>query len=297
MVDIFKAVFLGFVQGITEFLPISSSGHLSLFQHFLGVGGDGSLLLSVMLHLGTLAAVFIVYYKDIWELVLEFGATVKDIIHKEFSFKKMSPVRRMLVMFVISCIPLLAVLIPVGGGELLIDKVKVFSEDTSILAEGICFMLTGVILISGSLRAKGLKNRGRAVNTPDAVVIGVAQTLAALFPGISRSGSTISAGMLCGVSRQYMVKYSFILGIPAILAANVLEFKDAVESGATVSAGPVFAGIITAALVGTASIILLRWILKKDLFKYFGYYCLAIGAVTLIIAIIEKATGVYVGVK
>ena len=293
--NIFKAILLGIVQGITEFLPISSSGHLSLGQHLLGVGGESSLLFSVMLHLGTLAAVFIVYYKTIWDLVLEAIGLVKDIFGRRFVFRELRGNRRMLVMFFFSCLPLLLLLIPTGNDMSLLDRVKVFSEDGSVLAEGVCFLFTGALLIFGTIVAKKRKPR-KSASTGDALVVGIAQALAAAFPGISRSGSTISAGMMCGVSKQYMVRYSFILGIPAILAANLLEFKDAVESGETLEAVPVFIGIITAAVVGVLCIKLLQWILKKDMFKYFGYYCLALGVIVIIIAVIERATGIHVGV-
>ncbi|NLA76223.1 MAG: undecaprenyl-diphosphate phosphatase, partial [Clostridiales bacterium] len=294
--SIIKAIILGIVQGITEFLPISSSGHLSLFQHWLGVGGDTSLLFSVLLHMGTLAAVFIVYYETIWDLVLEFIAMVKDIVHGKFKYKQIKGNRRMLVMFFFSCLPLLLLLIPIGDGQTVMDFFKRFSEDTSILAEGFCFLFTAVLLLAGARTAQIRKN-GRKVNTIDAVFIGIAQAVAALLPGVSRSGSTISTGLMCGISKDYMVKYSFILGIPAILAANVMELKDAVEAGEKFDFLPAFIGIVIAAVVGVLCIKLLQVLLKKDMFKYFGYYCLALGGITIIIGLIEKFAGVYIGIQ
>lgn len=278
--NILKAIILGIVQGITEFLPISSSGHLSLFQHFLNVSDDTSLLFSVLLHMGTLIAVFIVYYKTIWELVLAAIQLIKKIFTGKFKFKQLKGTERMLVMFFFSCVPLLLLLIPIGGGRNIMDALAVFSEDDSILVEGICFLFTGALLLTSTIIAKR-DNLRPAVNTTDAIAIGVAQLLAAGFPGISRSGSTISTGMICGVSKEYMVRYSFILGIPAILAANAVELKDAIEVGQSVEILPVIIGVVTAAVVGVACIKLLEWIMKKDLFKYFGYYCLALGVVTI----------------
>lgn len=283
--SILKAIILGIVQGVTEFLPISSSGHLSLFQHFLNVSDDTSLLFSVLLHMGTLIAVFVVYYKTIWELVLAAIELIKKIFTGKFKFKQLKGTERMLVMFFFSCVPLLLLLIPIGGGRNIMDALSVFSEDDSILVEGICFLFTGALLLISTVIAKR-GNLRPAVNTTDAIAIGVAQMLAAGFPGISRSGSTISTGMICGVSKEYMVRYSFILGIPAILAANAVELKDAVKFEQTVEILPIIIGVITAAVVGVACIKLLEWIMKKDLFKYFGYYCLVLGVVTIVCSVI-----------
>lgn len=283
--SIFKAIILGFIQGVTEFLPISSSGHLSLFQHFLGVGGEGSLLFSVLLHLGTLIAVFIVFYKTIFELVIEAIELIKDIFTGKFKFKTLKGKKKMLVMFIFSCIPLLFLLIPVGNDMKLMDYLAGFSEDDSILLEGFCFLFTGLLLLTSTYISKK-KTLTREVNTLDAFAIGIAQVFAAGFPGISRSGSTISTGMICGVSKSNMVEYSFILGIPAILVANIVEFKDAVESGAQLELLPTIIGVIIAAVIGVLCIKLLQWILKKDIWKYFGYYCLVIGFVTIFCSIL-----------
>lgn len=279
--SVIKAIILGIVQGVTEFLPISSSGHLSLFQHFLGVGGEGSLLFSVLLHLGTLIAVFIVFRKTIFELIVEFFDLIKDIFTGKFKFKSLTGKKKMLVMFVFSCLPLLLLLIPVGNDMKLLDILSGFSEDDSILLEGFCFIATGVLLLTSTYLSKKRRNL-REVNTTDAFAIGLAQAFAAGFPGISRSGSTISTGMICGVSKEYMVEYSFILGIPAILVANVVELKDAVDSSLELDLLPAIIGIAVSAVVGVLCIKLLQWILKKDMWKYFGCYCLIIGLFTVI---------------
>lgn len=283
--SVIKAIILGIVQGVTEFLPISSSGHLSLFQHFLGVSGEGSLLFSVLLHLGTLIAVFIVFHKTIFELVVEAVALVKDIFTGKFKYKQLKGKKKMLVMFFFSCLPLLLLLIPVGNDMKLMDWLGGLSEDDSILVEGICFLATGALLLTSTYISKK-KTLVREVNTTDAFAVGLAQVFAAGFPGISRSGSTISTGMICGVSKEYMVEYSFILGIPAIVVANIVEFKDAVEAGAQLEILPTIVGILVAAVVGVACIKLLQWILKKDMWKYFGFYCLVIGVFTIICSVI-----------
>lgn len=283
--SVIKAIILGAVQGITEFLPISSSGHLSLFQHFLGVGGEGSLLFSVLLHLGTLIAVFIVFHKTIFELVIDAVGLIKDIFTGKFKFKELKGKKKMLVMFFFSCIPLLFLLIPVGNDMKLMDVLSGFSEDDSILLEGFCFLFTGLLLLTSTYISKK-KTLTREVNTLDAFAVGIAQVFAAGFPGISRSGSTISTGMICGVSKENMVEYSFILGIPAILVANVVELKDAVEMGAQLELLPTIIGVLVAAVVGVACIKLLQWILNKDMWKYFGFYCLVLGVITIVCSVL-----------
>ncbi|MBR5321624.1 MAG: undecaprenyl-diphosphate phosphatase [Clostridia bacterium] len=279
--SIIKAIILGIVQGITEFLPISSSGHLSLFQHFLNVDGEGSLLFSVLLHLGTLIAVFVVFHKTIFELIVDAFGLIKDIFTGKFKFRQLEGRKKMLVMFVFSCLPLLLLLIPVGNDMKLMDVLGGLSEDDSILVEGLCFLFTGFLLLTSTYVSKK-KTLNREVNTLDSLAVGLAQVFAAGFPGISRSGSTISTGMICGVSKEYMVEYSFILGIPAIVVANAVELKDAVEVGAQLELLPTIIGVIVAAIVGVACIKLLQWILKKDMWKYFGFYCLIIGAFTIV---------------
>lgn len=284
--EILNAIFQGIIQGITEFLPISSSGHLALYQFFTGSAGSDGTLLAVLLHLGTLLAVFIVYYKTIFELVVEFFSMTKDIFTGRFTMKKMNDNRRMIIMLIIACIPLLLLLLPVGGGNKLMDVLTSFSTDNNLLSEGLSFLFTAGLLIVGSRIAMMQKNTHK-INTTDAVAIGFAQCLAAGFAGISRSGSTISTGMICGVSKDYMVKFSFILGIPAILAANMMEIKDAVGGGSSVNVVAALIGIAVAAVVGVLAIKALQWIVKKDMFKYFGYYCLSLGTIATIIGIIQ----------
>ena len=121
-----------------------------------------------------------------------------------------------------------------------------------------------------------------------ALLIGVAQLFAACFPGISRSGSTISAGLCCGISKKNMIRYSFILCIPAVLASGLVEFKDAMEADVIVPVFPLVIGVLTSAVVGVFAIKLLQILMKKDLFRYFGYYCLALGFITTIISAVGK---------
>lgn len=287
--EVLKALLLGIVQGITEFLPISSSGHLSLFRHFFNVEADTAGLFSAMLHIGTLVAILLMFYKPVYELFEEFLLCIRDIFKGKFTFNlnKMSPTRRMLFMFVISCVPLLLLLIPTGNDTVLMDSVEVFSSDDSILAEGICFMITGFLLILGTT-LNGNYRKMKNVSPASALAIGVAQFFAACFPGISRSGSTISAALACGVSKKNAVRYSFILSVPAVLASGLVKFKDAMEADVIIPVFPLVVGVIASAVTGVFAIKILQIMIKKDLFKYFGYYCLALGFIVTIVSAIGR---------
>lgn len=285
---ILEAIILGVIQGITEFLPISSSGHMSLFYHFTGLSGETAGLFSAMLHIGTLVAILIVFYRPIYELFVEFFAVIKDIFTGKFNFRlnEMTATRRMLLMFVISSVPLLFLLIPVGNGMNFMDLFGKFGTDDSIKAEGICFMVTGFLLLFGSFTDESTI-KYQKIYPFQAFLIGVAQLFAACFPGISRSGSTIATAMCCRVSKKNAVRYSFILCIPAVLASGLVEFKDAMEYEGVIEIAPLLIGVVVSAVVGIFGIKLLQLLVSKNLFKYFGFYCVALGFIVTIIGAVE----------
>lgn len=279
---IFDAIWQAIIQGLTEFLPVSSSGHLSLYQHFSGNSGEGALMFSALLHLGTLAAVVFVFWKQIVVLITEFISMIKDIFTGRFTVKNVDPERRVIFMFIIST----AVLIPFYIFKGFFES---FAEDASIFAEGICFLYTAALLFMADMSDKGRKSM-TDLRTRDAVRIGFFQAIA-LLPGVSRSGSTISAGIFSGLRREEAVSYSFILGIPAILGGGLVELGKGIkqESGAGVL--PCIIGVIVAALVGFGAIKLVQWLMKTDRFKVFYIYTAVLGALVIIISIIEAIMG------
>lgn len=286
--SVLKAIFLGIIQGITEFLPISSSGHLSLFTHFSGTDAGVASLFSAMLHIGTLVAILITYYRSLYELFEEFFKIIKDIKNKSLSFKlkDMSEARRMFFMLVISCVPLLILLIPIGNGRNIMDAVGVFSTDNSIKAEGICFMLTGFMLLLGEITSQRTK-RNLKMTPLSALFIGIAQFFAACFPGISRSGSTISTALMCKVPRKKAVRYSFVLSVPAVLASGLVEFKNAMAGTEVIPVIPLLLGVLASTIVGVFAIRLINVIVQKNALKYFGFYCMGLGFLVTIIGAIE----------
>ncbi|MGN1481028.1 undecaprenyl-diphosphate phosphatase [Porcipelethomonas sp.] len=281
--NIFEAIMQGIIQGLTEFLPVSSSGHISLYQHFTGNSGEGALLFSAILHLGTLVAVFTAFRKTIWEMLKELVFMIRDIFTGKFKWKEMNGPRRAIIMMIIS----LLLLIPF---YIFKDFFEGISEDSDIIVEGICFLYTSVILFLSDRCVKGSK-KFEDIKGKDAVVVGIFQGVA-LLPGVSRSGSTISSGLFCGFERETAVQYSFILGIPAILGGCLLEIKDAAEQNA-LAFEPVnfILGFAVAAVVGLCAIKMVNWLVKSDKFKIFAIYTFILGIAVIGIGIFEHAVG------
>lgn len=280
--DIINTIIQAIIQGVTEFLPVSSSGHLSLFQHFTGSGGEAGLLLSVYLHLGTLLAVFIAFRETIWALIKELGALIKDVFAGRFKWSEMNGERRMIFMLIFST----AMLIPF---YIFKDFFTGISEDNSILVEGLCFLYTSVILFLSDRFSKGTKTY-KDITVRDSVTVGVFQGVA-LLPGVSRSGSTISSGLLCGFSRDTAVRYAFILGIPAILGGSATEAYAAMQSEVSINPVELVVGFIVAMLVGLAAIKMVSWLLKSDKFKVFSIYTFVLGLLVIAVGVYELITG------
>ena len=267
---------LGFVQGVAEFLPISSSGHLTLLQYFFGMEEPDNLF-NILLHFATLLAVCAVYFQDIAEMVLEFFRGVRDLVRPGGYRGNPPATRRLVLLIIVGTLPLFAVL-PIK------DAVQGLSN--SMVFVGCALLVTGVLLFVSDRVKKGHKTE-RSATWLDALIVGVCQAIATV-PGISRSGMTITAGCFVGYERTFAVRFSFILSIPAILGANILSIFDAMETGVNPAELPVYlVGVVTAAVVGYLCIRLLKMIANKGRFGFFAYYCWAAGALTLLLNAFE----------
>ncbi len=279
------SLLMGLIQGLTEFLPVSSSGHLALFKILFHVNTDTGMLFDVLLHIATLAAVLVVYYKDVIRLIREFFLILADICvnagmlvsgrRREAPYRKIlsNSYRRFVVLVIVSTIPT-GVIGYLGGG--LVEK-----AETTLLVPGICLIITAILLFLCDRAPDGHKGP-KQTTWWNAIVIGIVQGIATL-PGISRSGSTITASVFLGLDRKFAVKYSFIMSIPAILGALVLQLKDGgLEQVTGSQAGIYVAGMIVAAVVGYIAVKLMLAIVKNKKFKYFSIYCLAVGVISLI---------------
>lgn len=273
-----QSILMGLIQGVAEFLPISSSGHLVLFQTFFGMENVESnhMLFTVLLHFGTLISVCIYYWKDVWEMICEFFRWIQELFQKKTSTTTPPPARRMVMLIVLATLPLFLI-VPINNW-----MEKTFSSSFSV---SIALLVTGCLLFASDRLSRGRKNAKNAT-VVDALVVGCAQAIGTI-PGISRSGITISTGLMRGFDRKFAVRFSFLMSLPAVLGANILELKDAIGSGLTPQLIPVYmVGVIVSAVVGYFAIRLVNMLSDKGRFGMFAYYCWVVGLGALIASLI-----------
>ena len=274
MLELLKCAFYGIVQGFTEFLPVSSSGHFAVLKNIFGLEFDDAMLFILILHLGTLAAVILIYFKDVKNMFFGFFSLAGKIFTGKFKLKTLNSGERLFMLVFIAAIPLVI-------GAFLDKQVEALSDYTKIV--GVFLIINAVILFFSDMVPVGEANEKTA--TPkNAVFVGLCQ-LVAVAPGISRSGATITGGLLNNFSRQFAVKFSFILSIPAILGASVFKVADFAKSESEIT-GFMFAsciiGFVFAFVAGLAAIVLLNMIARKKNFTIFSIYCLAAGLLAVI---------------
>lgn len=281
-----EAIVLGLVQGLCEFLPVSSSGHLVLFQNLFGLSESASenQLMVVLLHVATLVAVVVAFHKLIWRLICAFGRIVRNIFTGKFSWKTIDGDEKLLCLMVVST----ALLLPF---VIISDQIEALFS--SLLLVGVALLVTAFLLtLADYVTAKRKKagavgKQGGQLTVFDSVVVGLFQCLA-LVPGISRSGSTITAGLLRGFDRKQAVEYSFILSLPAVVGSAVLKCKDAIEMLPSIEIGPYLVGMAVAAVSGYLAIKLVELVVSKDKFGAFAYYCAAAGIFAIVYAVVTK---------
>ena len=276
--SVLTAVLLGLVQGVAEFLPISSSGHLAIAEHLLNLQGAANVpdFYDVLLHLGTLVAVFVAYWGDIRDMVVEFFTGIGDLAHHSTP-NPVPPARLLILLIIVGTLPLF-VMVPFrhffeGLGD-------------NMYFIGGALIVTGILLFASDRVHHGRKTEKTATML-DALLVGIGQAIA-LCPGISRSGMTITSGCFAGFERKFAVRFAFLLSIPAVLGANILSLKDAIDAGIDYASIPAYlAGVAVAAVSGYACIRLLRYVADKGRFGAFAYYCWAVGALTLLLTVLH----------
>lgn len=271
---IWLAILLGVVQGLTEFLPVSSSGHLVLIQTFFGGSNPEAdyMLFDVLLHFGTLVSVFIAFWGDIRELLTEFIGWIRD----GFRLRN-RPYRRFIVMVLITIIPMFPVL-------LVKDQLDALFSNTMFV--GFALLVTAVVLMLSERAPRKRKDASNATWL-DAFLVGCAQAVA-VVPGISRSGSTICAGLFRGFSRDFAVRFAFIMSLPVVFGANLLEVSDAVAQAEStgIPVGMYILGVAVAMVSGLLAIRLIRLVTNKGHFRPFVVYCGLVGVLSVIASVI-----------
>lgn len=282
----FEAIIMGIVQGLTEFLPISSSGHLAITRQIFGLHFD-NILFEVILHLGTLIAIVIVYYKDVMNLIVG-GISIigrffqyiiarleKIFLNENIKIPKIinDEDKKFAMLIVVASIPTALM-------GLILEQTIIKAFDI-LLVPGICLLVTGFLLYSTNKMKYGMKKEDKT-SYIDAIIIGTFQGFA-IMPGISRSGSTIVASLLRGFNKEFAVKFSFLMSLPAILGALIFQLKDIeINELLTQLTAPYLTGMAVSTLVGYICIRFLIKLIKNNKLHYFAYYCFVVGGITII---------------
>lgn len=283
---------MGIIQGLTEFLPVSSSGHLALFQIVFHMNTDTGLLFSVLLHFGTLISIFVAFHKDVKKMICAAVLIIADSIsnlviffhnrlwHEQEPYRKVvcTAYRKLVLLIFISTIPTAVI------GFTNRDLVEM--AETILIIPGICLILTGILLIVADRIPAGHRTPKHVTYT-NAFIIGICQGIATL-PGLSRSGTTITACLASGFDRRFAAKYSFLMSIPAVLGAAVLEIGSVIKAQSSgtlhVSGTDIIyylIGMVIAAVVGYISIKTMLVVVRKKKFMAFAIYCLLAGALSV----------------
>ncbi len=278
--DIIQAIIMGAVQGLTEFLPVSSSAHLVIAPELLGT--KSSLAFDTLLHVGTLVAVIGYFWKDIISMIKAFVSSLMDIFRGNFKEGvKEDSFKRLAWLVVVGTIPagLMGVLL----------KSEFESLFSSVAIVGFFLLITGVILWSAEWISKRNSDKKgkeiKEVSFKNSLVIGLFQGFA-IAPGISRSGSTIAAGLFSGLERKLAARYSFLLSIPAIMGAALVQAKDIAGFDANLEVA--IAGFISAAIFSYLAVKFMMGYIQKHSLVIFAYYCWIVGALTLILTLVWK---------
>lgn len=268
--DILQAIIIGLVQGLTEFLPVSSSAHLIFIQQALGLS-DVPLAFDVLLHVGTLVAVFMYFFSDIIQMIEGFFYSFIDLKEGKFLDEvKRDPYKKLAWLTIIATIPVGVV------GILFNDIVEELFSGLTIPA--FLLLITGCLLYL-SQRMNSGRIDVQNITIKEALIMGCGQAIAVL-PGLSRSGTTIAAGLFAGLDKEFAAKFSFILSIPAILGAAVVQLKDL--SGGSIEIGACIAGFIVAVISGYFAISFLLKLVRERSLDIFAYYCWIVGIIVFV---------------
>ncbi len=265
--NFFQAIFLGVIQGLTEFIPVSSSGHLVLTQYFFGIGEGGDITFELFMHLGTLMAVLVYFRKTLWDMLVSlfsWGNTMNGESHRK---------NRNMILFLGSASLATGIFYALFGSYLK----QIYDMPITV---AVLLLFTGaIVFVSDYLKDSGIPASNMGLWR--SIIVGLAQGFA-ILPGISRSGTTITASLATGIKRRDAAYFSFLLSIPAILAANVSEYKSFTMLD-TNQLHVYIAGFVSSMIVGYMVIAFLIRLIETNCLKYFAMYCWIVGLISILI--------------
>jgi undecaprenyl-diphosphatase len=276
--DIFQAIILGIVQGLAEFLPVASAGQVIIVTHILNVtfpNQSGAIAFNTLLHLGTLTAVVGFFWRDLIKIIKAFVNSLLNLVQGTFvDSLKEDVYKRLAWLLIVGTIPVAIV------GVLFTKEFEALFNN--VAAVGVFLIINGFILVLSEHFATRGDKKVMGLTFKNSLIIGIFESLA-LFPGISRSGSSISAGLLLGLDRQCAARYAFLLAIPAITGAVLVEFKN-IGALTETNTASIIAAYLAVVIFGYLSIGLLIRLIKSTSLRVFAYYCWIVGALTLILS-------------
>ena len=260
-----EALILGVIQGLTEFLPVSSSGHLEIGQALLGTSGEENLSFAILVHTATVLSTLVVFYREVAQLFRGTFTTLRWNAEKDYVAK-----------ILVSMIPVFII------GMFFKDEVEAFFGN-GLLLVGICLLITAVLLALSEWLQKKRQGTGHEVGYKDAIIIGIAQACAVL-PGLSRSGSTIATGLLCGVKKESVAQFSFLMVLIPILGEAFLDLVDIIQGEASTGLEllPAIVGFVAAFVTGCFACRFMIEIVRRQRLIWFAVYCAIVGSVAII---------------
>lgn len=260
-----QALILGIIQGLTEFLPVSSSGHLEIGQALLGTSGEDNLTFAILVHTATVCSTLVILWREVAQLFRGTFTTLKWNQEKDYVAK-----------ILVSMVPVFIV------GMFFKDEVESFFG-SGLLLVGICLLITAVLLALSEWLQKRRQGKGHEVGYKDAIIIGIAQACAVL-PGLSRSGSTIATGLLCGVKKESVAQFSFLMVLIPILGEALLDGIKLPQGEITseLSIGPAIVGFVSAFITGCLACRFMLEIVRRQRLIWFAIYCFIVGSVAII---------------
>jgi len=260
-----EALILGVIQGLTEFLPVSSSGHLEIGQALLGTSGEENLSFAILVHTATVLSTLVVFYREVAQLFRGTFTTLRWNAEKDYVAK-----------ILVSMIPVFII------GMFFKDEVEAFFGN-GLLLVGICLLITAILLALSEWLQKKRQGTGHEVGYKDAIIIGIAQACAVL-PGLSRSGSTIATGLLCGVKKESVAQFSFLMVLIPILGEALLDLVDIIqgETSTGLELLPAIIGFVAAFVTGCFACRFMVEIVRRQRLTWFAVYCAIVGSVAII---------------